>query len=1217
MATSKTLELSIKIAGRMDKSLTAAINGTQSKIGSLTKSISNIGTVGLATMGAVATAAAVGIAGCTKEAQALESAMAPVVRYVDGLADASGAVSDAIADNGKTFKQNYGALKTYIQDLSTDIPRTTDQLTAMSAALGQSGIGVDKQLTTGYLRDTAVAATAMDLDDQTAGNYVAKWQVAFTKKDADGNTTQFSHDDVMELMDQINYLAAHNATTAPEVAQSVNSAASMGQIAGVDPAATAAIATAMQATGVATDRVGTSITRIYTNLSKGENATKKQKEMLEELGFTAEGVAKSLTTPGQGVSTLRSIFGAINEMPDERKVAALSTLFGQWAIEGGAKIVNNLPLLDKTLAEVQDKEAYTGSMEREFIINASTSESIGMMVKNSVTALKQDIGTEFLPVKKTLSLAVIDLMNGVRKDMPQLQTLAGTLADLLSAGISKLGDALQAALPYVQKTLDYVADNGPQVAGILGGLAGTFAAMKFAPLAGNLLEGAGSLLFGESGGLGVAAGGSERSGGLLGAVGSLFTGGQKFAGNAVGTISNVAEAAGVGATMANSNMTRTQWGAVTSNGSGSFMQRLENSAIGAYFGIKNRGTLTNQKGTDYKFMQGLMGVAGQITDAKQGGGLLGMAKNAVTGSPIGQYFGGIRAAAGNVANTTIGSKIVGFGKGTISVSKEILAGIAGPEGLGLTNLVSGAKGLAQNGAGWVAGKAGNVISTVANSGVGQAVGGAAGKVGGVAKGVVSIGSNALGALGNFAGAGAGLLGSVWGPVAGGFGSLFAGAAPVIAAISGIIAVVSILGDHLEDIRGIVVNVFGETGGQVFDVFTGKLQGVADFVTGLFSEGGVAAALAPLQNTITNLFGENAGAAFGGVVTILQSIMGVVGQIVTFATGTVKPIIQDVFAFITGTVLPIILQTFTAAAPTIASIITNLGSAVMTGMQIIGSAIQAAMPIIQGIITVIMTIGSVVVPALLAGFESFSAGISAVMSAIQGIFQGLITFITGVFSGSWSQAWEGIKQIFGSAFDGLVALCKAPLNAVIAIINKAISGINGLGLTIPEWVPILGGKSFSVNIPTLPMLARGGFTDGVSIAGEAGTEAVISFQRGVRSDNINTWTQAGRMLGVSGEQAAVAAGVPYADGGGAVELATLEATQGNNAVELQEIDTGKPQPEQGGSGTPDGGGQVVFAPQIVVQGNADRAVLESVLDDAQQRFELWYEQMMRRKARTAY
>lgn len=448
MATSKTLELSIKIAGRMDKSLTAAINGTQSKIGSLTKSISNIGTVGLATMGAVATAAAVGIAGCTKEAQALESAMAPVVRYVDGLADASGAVSDAIADNGKTFKQNYGALKTYIQDLSTEIPRTTDQLTAMSAALGQSGIGVDQQLTTGYLRDTAVTATAMDLDDQTAGNYVAKWEASFN----------FDHKQVMELMDQINYLGAHNATTAAEIAQSVNSAASMGQIAGVDPAATAAMATAMQATGVATDRVGTSISRIYTNLSKGSNATKAQKEMWEELGFTAEGIAKSMQT--DGVGTLKEVFTALQDMPDERKVAALSTLFGQWAIEGGAKITNNLGAYEKALAMVSDPSLYTGSMEREFIIQASTSESIDTMVKNSVTALKQDIGTEFLPVKKTLSLAVIDLMNGVRKDMPQLQTLAGTLADLLSAGISKLGDALQAALPYVQKALDYVANNG-------------------------------------------------------------------------------------------------------------------------------------------------------------------------------------------------------------------------------------------------------------------------------------------------------------------------------------------------------------------------------------------------------------------------------------------------------------------------------------------------------------------------------------------------------------------------------------------------------------------------------------------------------------------------------------------------------------------------------------------------------------------------------------
>ena len=52
-------------------------------------------------------------------------------------------------------------------------------------------------MSTGILRDTAVAATAMDLEDDTAGNYMAKWEAAFN----------FNHDRVMTLMDQINYLA--------------------------------------------------------------------------------------------------------------------------------------------------------------------------------------------------------------------------------------------------------------------------------------------------------------------------------------------------------------------------------------------------------------------------------------------------------------------------------------------------------------------------------------------------------------------------------------------------------------------------------------------------------------------------------------------------------------------------------------------------------------------------------------------------------------------------------------------------------------------------------------------------------------------------------------------------------------------------------------------------------------------------------------------------
>ena len=578
---------------------------------------------------------------------------------------------------------------------------------------------------------------------------------------------------------------------------------------------------------------------------------------------------------------------------------------------------------------------------------------------------------------------------------------------------------------------------------------------------------------------------------------------------------------------------------------------------------------------------GIAGTTGLLAAGEGTPGLLsgfqgvgGAIKNSIAGSGIGQYFGGVMSSLGNLGNTKIGGGILGGLKATGGTIGEILSGIS--DATGLTGLAKGGLGAARSGAGWVAGKAG---------GLAQGAMGLAGRVASSAPGQFIGG--ALGNMGSFMSAGAGALGSIWGPMASGFGGLLSGALPIVGVVSGIIAVVSILGDHLEDIRGIIGSVFGEKGLAVFDTFTGGLQRVGDFITGLFADGGVAAAMAPLRDAITGMFGDNAGLAFDGLVQILQSVMGVVGQVVTFANTTVKPIIQDIFSFITTTVVPIILQTFTAAAPIISGIITNLGTAIMTMAQIIGMAIQTAMPVIQSVISVVMSIASVVIPALLAGYEAFSSGLTTIVTSIQTVFQGIIDFVTGVFTGNWQMAWQGVQDIFGGIFEGLGALVKTPINAVISIINKAISGINGLGLTIPDWVPVIGGKNFSINIPEMPMLAKGGFTNGPSIVGEAGTEAVISFQKGVRSQNIDTWLRAGEMLGV-----------------------------GNPPVEL-------PRFPSGGGGNR--GFSVTFAPHIEIKGNADKNVVDQALVESEQRFEAWleanferlYDRMERERGRRAY
>lgn len=1141
MAKTTELELAIKIAGKVDPSLQAAISQAQKQVSTLSATLGTVGRVGLAVMGAGLVATVKGIADCTKEAEKFESQMAPVIRYVDGLADSLGNVSDAMAENGKTFKQNRDEQARYIQDLSTEIPRDTEQLTQISSALGQSGIGVDEQINTSILRDTAKAATAMDLDDQTAGNYMAKWQVAFTKRDADGNTEQFSHDDVMELMDQINYLAAHNATTAPEVAQSVNQAASFGQIAGIDPAATAAIATAMQATGVATDRVGTSITRIYTNLSKGENATKKQKEMLEELGFTAEGVAKSLTTRGQGVSTLRSIFGAINEMPDERKVAALSTLFGQWAIEGGAKIVNNLPLLDKTLAEVQDKEAYTGSMEREFIINAGTSESISMMMSNAKTALMQDIGEQFLPVKKQFATLAIDTMNGIRHNLPELQTLASTLADIATKGVTALGDAMQSAMPYIQQGLDYLNKNGAKVAKILAGVAGAFAAMSIAPQAEIAAKGVGSVVKGGAGMFSTAVSTVSKAGGT-----AVKTGGNLLGG--LGTLRDIVGAANQDAAMNGSSTTgvlaRLALGSAKETKAGKAATSVGNWA-GNLFGNAKDFALSQwdlSKGMADGAIAGANGVKSFINN------IISPAEPATTTALV---------AAAPTALTA---------PGTAMTAAQAPLSDMGLLGAVMSRLRGGATAAKQT--------AGNPLK---DAGI-QILQGAGGMASSAFSGAKTLATGAM-------------------PFVSAFGGIASAALPVVAVIGSIVAAVSLLGEHLDDIRNIIGNVFGEQGVAVFDGFLNTITGIKDKIVGVFSPEN----LASVRTAIVGMFGENAGTGFDNIVSIGQSVIGVFQQIVNFGTQTVKPMFEQVFGWVSTTLLPGLLNAFNALAPQIGPIITNIGTAVMNVANMIGNAIQAVLPVIESIIMVILSVVSTVGPPILAAIAQIAQNIGNVITSIQGVFEGLIQFITGVFTGNWSSAWEGVKSIFSNAFSALVELCKIPINAVIGIINGAIRGINSIvggGVTIPDWLPG-GGGTFSLHLNEIPMLAKGGFTDGVSIAGEAGTEAVISFDPSVRGANIANWQKAGQMLGVDPVQAASVAG--------AGSLTT-------DRVEVADIGGGSPAP---GGTTTVGGGSFTFSPKITIQGNADYNVMMNAMTDAKDQFEQWFNEMMRKQQRTAY
>ncbi|MBZ3641413.1 phage tail tape measure protein [Enterococcus casseliflavus] len=105
-----------------------------------------------------------------------------------------------------------------------------------------------------------------------------------------------------------------------------------------------------------------------------------------------------------------------------------------------------------------------------------------------------------------------------------------------------------------------------------------------------------------------------------------------------------------------------------------------------------------------------------------------------------------------------------------------------------------------------------------------------------------------------------------------------------------------------------------------------------------------------------------------------------------------------------------------------------------------------------------------------------------------IFTGFIDFITGIFTGDWERAWNGVVNIFGGIFDGIAAMAKAPFNGMIGLINAFLGGLNNI--KIPKWVPGVGGKGFSIS--TIPYLAEGGHVlNGQAIVGEAGPELLTN------------------------------------------------------------------------------------------------------------------------------
>lgn len=126
------------------------------------------------------------------------------------------------------------------------------------------------------------------------------------------------------------------------------------------------------------------------------------------------------------------------------------------------------------------------------------------------------------------------------------------------------------------------------------------------------------------------------------------------------------------------------------------------------------------------------------------------------------------------------------------------------------------------------------------------------------------------------------------------------------------------------------------------------------------------------------------------------------------------------------------------------------------------------------------------PVLGGILNGFFSMVKNVWDMVKGVLDGIIDFIRGVFTGDWERAWAGVKGIFTSIMSGLAKVFKAPLNAVISMVNSIIDNINWLIGQVNKLSSIIGVRVGTIG--RIPMMASGGVLEkGSAIVGEAGPE----------------------------------------------------------------------------------------------------------------------------------
>ncbi|HCB1766876.1 MULTISPECIES: phage tail tape measure protein [Citrobacter] len=391
--------------------------------------------------GAGATTTAAGVAmgapvvAAVKSYSSMEDAMKGVAKQMNGLRD----------DNGNRTKQYYD-MQDAIKAASEDLPMENGAIDYAALVEGGARMGVtnqddpfedQKRDLLAFASTAAKAATAFELPADELAEGLGK--IAQLYKVPTRNIEQ--------LGDALNYLDDNAMSKGGDI---INVLQRMGGVADrLDFRKAAALGSTFLSLGAAPEIAASASNAMVRELSIATMQSKRFFEGMDLLKLNPEEIEKQMTTDAMG--TIQRVLEKVNNLPQDKRLSAMTMIFGKEFGDDAAKLANNLPELQRQLKLTSGSGA-NGSMQKESDINKDSLSAQWLLVKTGAQNAFSSLG-------ETLRQPLMDIMGMVkgvtgalRRWVEQNPVLAGTLMKVAAAtavitvGLGTLAVAVAAVL---------------------------------------------------------------------------------------------------------------------------------------------------------------------------------------------------------------------------------------------------------------------------------------------------------------------------------------------------------------------------------------------------------------------------------------------------------------------------------------------------------------------------------------------------------------------------------------------------------------------------------------------------------------------------------------------------------------------------------------------------------------------------------------------------